>query len=284
MFFSTFEIFKVGIGPSSSHTIGPMVAAARFVEQLHQSETRPSGVRVSLHGSLAFTGKGHSTDRAVILGLAGFEPATFDARLAETALEEINRNRTVRPPGLPVMRFDPDRDLVFDYERQLPGHSNGMILFAVDEQGDIALRETYYSIGGGTVVTESELHASYDRESGPAVPYPFGSAAELVELAGRHPGGIPGVMRDNEKALDPACQIDSGISELWEVMNDSIERGLAAEGILPEDWGSSGAPARSWRNWKRNPGRTSRLRTLSMTGFRYMQWRSTRKTPVPEGS
>ncbi len=233
MFISTFEIFKVGIGPSSSHTIGPMVAAARFVEQLRQCATRPSGVRASLHGSLAFTGKGHATDRAVILGLAGFEPATFDAKSAELVLELINRNRVVQPPGLPVMRFDPERDLVFDYERQLPGHSNGMILFAVDDQGDIALRETYYSIGGGSVVTESELHASYDQESGPAVPYPFRSAAELVELAGSHPEGIPGVMGDNERALDPACQTASGIAELWEVMNDSIERGLAAGGILP---------------------------------------------------
>ena len=238
MFFSTFEIFKIGIGPSSSHTIGPMVAARRFLDQLRTRGLKPAGFRASLHGSLAFTGRGHATDRAVMLGLAGFEPATFDADRAEFVLDQIRRNRLVHPPGLPPTSFDPDHDLVFDYERQLPGHSNGMILFATDADGELLLRETYYSIGGGTVLTEAEQKSGHCGGGGLDVPYNFLNASDLVEMASRHPEGIPGLVHDNELTIRPAADIATRIRQLWCAMDESINRGLSSQGVLPGGLGT----------------------------------------------
>ena len=157
MFLSVFDMFKIGVGPSSSHTMGPMVAAARFLDQLRTSPFHPRGMRASLHGSLAFTGIGHATDRATILGLAGFEPATYDAERAEATLAQISASHIIHPPGLPALIFDPKKDLIFDYGPALPGHANGMILKATDAQGDVILQETYYSIGGGFVLTAGEM-------------------------------------------------------------------------------------------------------------------------------
>ena len=143
MFLSVFDLFKVGVGPSSSHTMGPMVAAARFLDLLRAAPFQAHGLRASLHGSLAFTGKGHATDRATVLGLAGFTPETMDPDRAEAALAAISETGTVEPEGLGPLRFDPVRDVIFDFDRALPGHANGMILMATDAQGDTILRETY---------------------------------------------------------------------------------------------------------------------------------------------
>ena len=159
MFLSVFDMFKVGIGPSSSHTMGPMVAAARFLATLKASPFHAHGLRASLHGSLAFTGVGHATDRATMLGLAGFEPATFDNDRAEAAMAEIIATKVITPPGLGPLRFDPKTDMLFDFGPPLPGHANGMVLRATDAQGDVILEETYYSIGGGFVLTAAELAA-----------------------------------------------------------------------------------------------------------------------------
>ena len=143
MFLSVFDMFKVGIGPSSSHTMGPMVAAARFLEMMRASPFEFHGLRAALHGSLAFTGVGHATDRATILGLAGFVPDTYDAEKAEATLREIRATRTITTPGLPPLQFDPDNDLVFDYDTTLSGHANGMVLRATDAQGDVILSEVF---------------------------------------------------------------------------------------------------------------------------------------------
>ena len=159
MFLSVFDMFKIGIGPSSSHTMGPMVAAERFLQILRESPFQPKGLRASLHGSLAFTGVGHATDRATILGLAGFEPASYDAQKAEAELARIRTEKTLSPPDLPALAFDPEKDLVFDYGPALPGHADGMILMATDAQGDVILQETFYSIGGGFVLTAKEQAA-----------------------------------------------------------------------------------------------------------------------------
>ena len=140
MFLSVFDMFKVGVGPSSSHTMGPMVAAARFLDKMRASPFHFAGLRASLHGSLAFTGVGHATDRATILGLAGFDPATYDAEKAEAALALIEKTHQINAPGLPPLAFDPKKDLVFDYGPSLPGHANGMILKATDAQGDVVAR------------------------------------------------------------------------------------------------------------------------------------------------
>lgn len=176
MYLSIFDIFKIGIGPSSSHTMGPMVAAARFLELMRTSaEPIPGAGPVAhlscrLHGSLAFTGRGHATDRAVTLGLAGFLPDTFDAGRAETTLAEIGASGEITPPGLGTLGFAPERDLVFDYGPALPGHANALTLSASDAEGNLALEQTYYSVGGGFVQSAREMEAGKAASAGPAMP------------------------------------------------------------------------------------------------------------------
>ena len=235
MFLSVFDMFKVGIGPSSSHTMGPMVAAARFLDLLRASPFEAKGLRASLHGSLAFTGKGHATDRATILGLAGFRPEDYDAEKAEAALAAISQTGRVTPPGLGEMQFDPAEHLRFDYGPALPGHANGMILMATDAQGDVILQETYYSIGGGFVLTAAEQAAVDDKalsERSP-VPFPFRSAAEMLEMAAASGLTVAEMKRRNERVFRSDAEIDAGIRRIWEVMRACMDRGLATDGILP---------------------------------------------------
>ena len=233
MFLSVFEMFKVGIGPSSSHTMGPMVAAARFLDQLRASPFHFAGLRASLHGSLAFTGIGHATDRATILGLAGFTTESYDAEKADAVLQEIAQTQTITVDGLAPLHFNPKTDLIFDYDNPLSGHANGMTLMATDAQGDVTMRQVYYSIGGGFVMTEEELASGKDTDEGPAVPYPFKSAAEMLEMAKASGKTIAGMKRANEESRGGAENLKSGTKRLWQVMNDCINRGLETDGILP---------------------------------------------------
>ena len=234
MFLSVLDIFKIGIGPSSSHTMGPMVAAARFLDLLRASPFAAHGLRAHLHGSLAFTGVGHATDRAVILGLAGLTPDGFDAAEAARLMEEITREGHVAPHGLQPLRFAPAKDLRFDYERALPGHPNGMVLEATDAQGDVILLETYYSIGGGFVRTGAELTAPARSEDGAAVPYPFTTAAQMLEMATRAGLSIAQMKRANEAARIGPGALRQGTARIWQVMADCIHRGLHSEQqILP---------------------------------------------------
>ncbi len=233
MFLSVFDMFKVGIGPSSSHTMGPMVAAARFLDRMRAEPFHYAGLKGSLHGSLAFTGVGHASDRATILGLAGFRPDTYDAEAAEATLEQIRETHTVTPPGLPELAFHPKDDLIFDFGPNLPGHANGMILMATDAQGDVILQETYYSIGGGFVMTEGELAAGKDTDEGDPVPYPFKSAVEMLEMAERSGKSIAAMKRANEVARGGPENLRSGMARIWQVMDDCIERGLSTDGTLP---------------------------------------------------
>ncbi|MEM6372455.1 MAG: L-serine ammonia-lyase [Pseudomonadota bacterium] len=233
MFLSVFEMFKVGIGPSSSHTMGPMVAAARFLDMMRASPFQFAGVRASLHGSLAFTGVGHATDRATILGLAGFVPDTYDHDKADQALADLARNRTLHPDDLPPLRFDPEKDLAFDYDTQLTGHANGMILMATDAQSDVILRQVFYSIGGGFVMTEEELATGKASAEGAPVPYPFKSAAEMLDMANRSGKSIAAMKRINEESRGTPEGLKAGTRRLWQVMNDCITRGLTCDGTLP---------------------------------------------------
>ena len=235
MFLSVFDMFKVGIGPSSSHTMGPMVAAARFLDRLRASPFQAHGLRASLHGSLAFTGVGHATDRATILGLAGFAPDTYDADRADATLHDIRQSRCITPPGLRELHFDPERDLVFDYGPALPGHANGMMLRATDAQGDVILEETYYSIGGGFVLTATELAANADDKTKPRadVPYPFETAAEMLAMAKASGLSVAAMKRANELRFRSPAELDRGIARLWQVMSDCIDRGMEGAGILP---------------------------------------------------
>ena len=233
MFLSVFDMFKVGIGPSSSHTMGPMVAAGKFLDKMRAAPFGFHGVKGSLHGSLAFTGVGHATDRATILGLAGFLPETYDHEQAEKVLEEIRETHTVSPEGLGTLQFHPKDDLTFDFGPNLPGHANGMILMATDKQGDVILQETYYSIGGGFVMTEAELAAGRNTEEGEPVPYPFKSAAEMLEMAETSGKTIAQMKKANEISRGGSENLRSGVKRIWQVMNDCIERGLTTEGELP---------------------------------------------------
>lgn len=233
MFLSVFDMFKVGVGPSSSHTIGPMVAASRFLDHLRAQPFRVAGVRATLHGSLAFTGVGHATDRATILGLAGFLADDYDAEKAEAELARISEAHTVEPKGLGELHFNPTDDVVFDYGPALPGHANGMVLRGLDAQGDVVTEVIYYSIGGGFVLTAEELAAGKDIDEGPAVPYPFQSAAEMVDMAEKSGKSIARMKRENELSRKSDTDLDQGMNRIWEVMNACIDRGLTTEGILP---------------------------------------------------
>jgi len=233
MFLSVFDMFKVGVGPSSSHTIGPMVAAALFLDHLRAQPFKVAGVNATLHGSLAFTGVGHATDRAVILGLAGFRADDYDAAKAEAELARISAEENVIPDGLGKLKFNPKDDVVFDYGPPLPGHANGLVLRATDAQGDVLIQQTYYSIGGGFVLTDAELAAGKDTDEGAPVPYPFKSAAEMLTMAETSGKSIAEMKRANEASRMSHDNIDKGLTRIWEVMNACIDRGLTTDGILP---------------------------------------------------
>ncbi len=233
MFLSVFDMFKIGVGPSSSHTMGPMVAGSRFLDLLRASPFHAHGLRASLHGSLAFTGKGHATDRATILGLAGFLPETYDHTRAEAALATIAATHSVAPPGLPALQFNPETDLIFDYGHPLPGHANGMILSAVDAEGDVILQETYYSIGGGFVVTDAEQKAGDAARARAEVPYPFETAEQMLAMARASGLSIAQMKRANELKFRSEAELDRGMARIWQVMKDCMDRGLSGEGILP---------------------------------------------------
>jgi L-serine dehydratase len=240
MFLSVFDVFKLGLGPSSSHTMGPMVAAARFLDLLRGGAEPvpgagpPARLGARLYGSLAFTGKGHATDRAVTLGLAGFTPEAFDAARAEAALARIAATGEVEVAGLGPLAFDPGRDLVFDYGPPLPGHANGLALTAWDVRGALRLQETFYSVGGGFVLTARELDRPREAAAGPPVPYPFATAAEMLAMARASGLPIAAMKRANELVQRDAAALDAGLARLWHAMSDCIDRGLAApEGELP---------------------------------------------------
>ncbi len=239
MILSTFDIFKIGVGPSSSHTMGPMVAAGRFLDLLRGGQDIVPGagglarLGCVLHGSLAFTGKGHATDRAVILGLAGFLPDRFDRVAADRVEAEVRATGRIASPALGELRFDVARDLVFDVGPPLPGHANGLVFSAWDVSGNLYARETYYSTGGGFVLTERELAAEAAAEAPPDMPYPFASATELLRLCARTGHSIAEIKRMNEAARGLGHQLDAELMRIWQVMDASIEEGLAADGVLP---------------------------------------------------
>ena len=245
MFLSVFDIFKIGIGPSSSHTMGPMVAAARFLDDLRGGAERIPGagglhrLEVRLYGSLAWTGKGHATDRAVILGLCGLRPETLDPAQVEALDAQVRAEKRVTPEGLGPLAFDPETDLVFDFGPPLPGHANGMVLAAYDAAGNAYHRQTYYSVGGGFVLTEAELSAqqagdgaTHPAEEAVAVPHPFRTAREMLEMGARTGLSIAQMKRANEVARH-GRDLDRRLDALLDTMNACIDRGLEGEGILP---------------------------------------------------
>jgi L-serine dehydratase len=240
MFLSIFDVFKIGIGPSSSHTMGPMSAARRFLDELatgdrpRAASARPAALTASLHGSLAFTGIGHGSGRAIILGLCGENPRSVDPDAMDTIIAQVEANGIVHPPGHPSYRFRPAVDLVFDKRNPLPLHPNGMQFSAYDSDGQLLLRRAYYSIGGGFVVSAEELGAL--KQASPAqadVPYPFAHARDMLDMAAASGLSIAAMKRANEEASRSRLVLDRGIDEIWSAMSTCIDRGIAQEGIMP---------------------------------------------------
>jgi L-serine dehydratase len=260
MFLSVFDVFKIGVGPSSSHTMGPMTAAARFLDLLRQSDAARQAVRLraTLYGSLAFTGKGHATDRAVALGLLGWRPADLDPDEAERDLAELGKTSVLRPQNLPPLGFDPSTDIVFDYGPPLPGHANGLVLEALDREGKPVIAETYYSIGGGFVVTSAERNAPL-AASGPRsrAPYPFENASAMLRMARESGLSIAAMKRANECSVRSADEVEHGIARIWSVMSGSIDRGLAREGELPGGLAVRRRAANIYRQLMRERGSNS---------------------------
>ena len=225
---SIFDIFKIGIGPSSSHTVGPMKAARLFVESVAgRAVTR---IEVTLHGSLAFTGKGHGTDKAVLLGMRGEEPETVDPDRVDTMLAEVREQQAIELPGIGRIGFVPETDLRFNYESELPRHTNGMRYVAFDQDGEVIRSDDYYSIGGGFVVRGEEPEPL--PQSGEP-PYAFSTGQELLEQAERNGMSIPALVMENEKRWRPEEEINQRIAQIWAAMQACVDRGLHADGVLP---------------------------------------------------
>ena len=236
MFLSVFELFKIGIGPSSSHTVGPMVAARRFLSNAKAENA--VRVTVSLHGSLAFTGKGHGTDRAVVLGLAGEAPDAIEPDRVDAVIQEVTERKYITLPNGKRVSFDPIEDVIFDYGPALPGHANGMIFSLWDANGAKVFSETYYSIGGGFVQTEAERleSKSQDRAAAKpklAVPYPFSTAKEMLEMGKASGLTIAEMKRANETVVMSSAELDKGLDRIWSAMNACMNRGLSIGGTLP---------------------------------------------------
>jgi len=236
---SVFDLFKIGIGPSSSHTVGPMRAARLFVARLQHEHKLAETQRVcaQLYGSLGATGKGHGSDKAVLLGLAGHEPDTVDVDAIPTLLEAIRGERSVLLLGTHRVAFDEKADLVFHRRETLPFHANGMRFTAFDAAGSPLLEKVYYSVGGGFVVSDELAHdGSKQKAIAPdttVLAHPFRSGAELLELTTQHGCSIAELMRRNERHWRSDAEIDAGLLKIWAVMQACVARGCKTDGVLP---------------------------------------------------
>ena len=229
---SAFDIFKIGIGPSSSHTVGPMNAGKSFIDRLESSGllTATSHIVVDLYGSLSLTGKGHATDVAIIMGLAGNSPQDVVIDEIPAFIELVTRSgRLPVASGAHIVDFPVAKNIIFHPE-MLPRHENGMRITAWKGQEEL-LSKTYYSVGGGFIVEEEHFGLSHDVET--SVPYDFHSAGELLKMCDYNGLSISGPMMHNELALRSKAEIDAGFARIWQVMHDGIERGMNTEGVLP---------------------------------------------------
>lgn len=241
MFISVLDLFKIGIGPSSSHTMGPMVAANDFIARarrylLSNTKQQDLVLRCTLKGSLAFTGKGHGTDRAVTLGLQGYTPKELASQDVDRLVSELWQQATIESKDLPAIRFSPATDIVFDQGAPLPQHPNGLIFELRDSQGNVVLSETYFSIGGGFISTLAEigqLEAPLKMASASDCPYPFDSARSMLAMAVESGLSIAQMKRANELVYLTGEALDAGLDAIWQAMRVCVETGLAGEGHLP---------------------------------------------------
>jgi L-serine dehydratase len=244
---SLFDLYKIGVGPSSSHTMGPMRAAATFARALVGPGLidRVERVQVDLYGSLALTGLGHATDRAVLLGLAGNEPASIDPAAIDSTVGAIRQAKRLELAGSHSIAFDEERDLIFHRDTMFPPgastqHPNGIRLTAFAVRGEQIEQRTFFSIGGGFIAEDGADSAQTPVQNEKKIPFPFHSAAELLSTAEAHELSIAQLMLENECALvrrdsplSPVEAVREGIDRIWQTMKGCIERGIATEGTLP---------------------------------------------------
>lgn len=241
MFISVLDLFKIGIGPSSSHTMGPMVAAKDFRDRIQAFVSNHSTVsfmqiRCTLRGSLAFTGKGHATDRAVTLGMHEYTPRGLAKLNVNELFQQLWQQKTIRINASTVIHFDPTEDIIFDRGEPLPEHPNGMIFQLLDETGKTLLTETYFSIGGGFITTLPEigqLVAPIKMEATRSCGFPFDSANQMMKMSADSGLTIAAMKRSNELERISESQLNDGLDAVWDAMRTCLENGLVAEGRLP---------------------------------------------------
>ncbi len=232
---SVFELFKIGIGPSSSHTVGPMKAAFTFVQRLESSDllSRVERLQVTLFGSLAFTGRGHGTDKAVMLGWSGELPDQVDPDDIDGILQGVQNSGSIKLAGKFQIGFNEKTDLLFNYRETLPHHSNGMRFAAFDHNGEQLLERDYYSVGGGFVVSEDEAASDRIVKDKTRLPFVYKSGDELLHLCASHELSIADIMLANEQVWRSEKEIRDGLLNIWAAMQSCIQRGYTSTGVLP---------------------------------------------------
>jgi len=233
---STFDLFKIGIGPSSSHTVGPMRAAARFARDWLEERAildQVTRVRAELFGSLAHTGRGHGTDKAVLMGLEGEWPDRIDPDIIPVRLEKIRSTKFIHLLGRHKIAFDEKVDLIFNKRQKLPYHSNGMRFTAFDKNGEILATRDYYSVGGGFVVNHDEAAENKIVPDSTPLPYPFTTGDQLLKLCEESGKSIAQIMLANELVWRSAEEIRSGLLTIWRAMQECVARGIRQHGVLP---------------------------------------------------
>ncbi|CAM3543116.1 L-serine ammonia-lyase [Halomonas lysinitropha] len=233
MAISVFDLFKIGIGPSSSHTVGPMAAAHDFLQVLKGRDLleRVTRLEIHLHGSLSATGKGHGTDRAVVMGLMGEHPSLIDPSIVTSRIETLLESHCLHLDGQQSTPFHWTRDLQW-HDESLPYHPNALTLVA-HGNGHMLHRNVYYSVGGGFVVDEAQASSGELDSDTTALPYDFHSAAELMALCRMHGLRISELMLENEKAWRSEAEVRAGLWKIWQAMQACVQKGLAVEGVLP---------------------------------------------------
>ena len=255
---SVLDLFRIGIGPSSSHTLGPMRIAKRFLDELEDEGAlaRVAKVSVELQGSLALTGHGHATPKAVVLGLLGLDPEALDPNKADALVAGVAAKKEIALLGDRTIAFDPETDIVLAYHVMPDLHPNGMRLIAFDAAGALISEQTYFSTGGGFIATEKQLRTPAPKDliaTGQRVPFPFASAAELLEHCARESKNIEEIVYANEDAMRPRAETDARLDRIAAVMNACIERGLARDGVLPGALQVNRRAPAIWRDLQERP-------------------------------
>jgi len=257
---SIFSLFNIGIGPSSSHTVGPMRAARRFVQRLADAGglEQTVEIRVDLYGSLALTGKGHGTDKALMLGMMGETPEGVDPAGIDEMVRKVGASQRLLLLGRKDVAFSPEQHFTFHYNEMLPAHSNGMRFSAIADSGQELAAGIFYSVGGGTVLDEEEVKAGEVSGETGNPPFAFQSGAELLALCKKNKLAIHELVLENEKYWHPESQIRQRALEIWEVMQDCVKRGCNTPGVLPGGLRVSRRAPRLYRELTQNPEKSLR--------------------------